>query len=108
MTTLQLDQQDGQTKQTPPAEAREITCIYCCDLLSLAMAQAPANSAWVTVMGNRNTIAVASLADVACVILAADTAFSDDCIAKAEDEGVTVYRTAAPIFETAKRIDLLL
>jgi len=37
---------------------------FCCDLLSIAMSKAPADSAWVTVMGNINTLAVAKLADV--------------------------------------------
>ena len=49
---------------------RDITVPFCCDLLSIAMGQAPSGSAWVTVMSNLNTLAVASLADVACVILA--------------------------------------
>ena len=43
---------------------------FCCDLLSIAMSKAPANSAWITVMGNVNTLAVAVLVDVACIILA--------------------------------------
>ena len=49
---------------------REITRIFCCDLLSIAMSKAPAGGVWVTVMGNRNTLAVASLTDTACIILA--------------------------------------
>ena len=49
---------------------REITKCFCCDLLSVAMGRAPAGCAWVTVMGNMNTLAVASLADAACVIMA--------------------------------------
>ena len=32
---------------------------YCCDLLSIAMGNAPATSAWCTVMSNMNTLAVA-------------------------------------------------
>ena len=39
--------------------SREVTGIFCCDLLSIAMGRAPSDSAWVTVMGNVNTIAVA-------------------------------------------------
>ena len=31
---------------------------YCCDLLSIAMGNAPAGSAWCTVMSNMNTLAV--------------------------------------------------
>ena len=49
---------------------RQITTPFCCDLLSIAMGRAPAGCAWVTVMANMNTLAVASLADAACIILA--------------------------------------
>ena len=47
-----------------------ITKVFCCDLLSIAMGKAPQGSAWVTVMANVNTLAVASLTDVACIIIA--------------------------------------
>ena len=40
--------------------SREVTGIFCCDLLSVAMGRAPSDSAWVTVMGNVNTIAAVS------------------------------------------------
>ena len=49
---------------------REVTGTYCCDLLSIAMSRAPEGCAWVTVMGNINTLAVAALTDAACIILA--------------------------------------
>ena len=39
------------------------------------MSKAPENGAWVTVMGNKNTLAVASLADVSCIILAEGITF---------------------------------
>ncbi len=39
--------------------SREISTVFCCDLLSIAMGRAPAGCAWVTVMGNMNTLAVA-------------------------------------------------
>ena len=53
---------------------RAITVPFCCDLLSIAMGRAPAGCAWVTVMGNMNTLAVATLADAACIIMAEGTA----------------------------------
>ena len=87
---------------------REITTPFCCDLLSVAMGKAPAGCAWVTVMGNMNTVAVATLADAACIVLAENAAIPEECIRKAADEGVAVYRCDEPIFETAKRIDALL
>lgn len=49
---------------------REITGGYAGDLLSWVMGRASEGDAWVTIMTNINVIAVASLADTACVILA--------------------------------------
>ena len=68
--------------------SRQVTGIFCCDLLSVAMGRAPSDSAWVTVMGNVNTIAVATLADVACVVLAEGAQPDDMCRARAEQQGV--------------------
>ena len=49
---------------------RELSRVFCCDLLSIAMGKAPADGVWVTVMGNRNTLAVPSLTATACIALA--------------------------------------
>lgn len=83
---------------------REITKPFCCDLLSIAMGRAPEGSAWVTVMGNMNTLAVASLADVACVILAEGAVLDDVADQKAKQQGITVLATEEPIFEAAQAI----
>ena len=108
MTVSQLDRLPGLVRLSGPEEDREIRRVYCCDLLSLAMARAPEGCAWVTVMGNMNTVAVATLAEAACIVLAENTAIPEACIQKAAAEGVAVYRSDEPIFETAKRIDALL
>ena len=79
---------------------------FCCDLLSVAMARAPEDSIWVTVMGNRNVIAVASLADVACVVLAEGYAYDEDAIAAAQGK-VTLLRSPDPIYETTLRLGQL-
>ncbi len=88
--------------------SREVTGIFCCDLLSIAMGRAPSDSAWVTVMGNVNTIAVATLADVACVILAEGAQPDDMCRTRAGQQGVTVLATEEPIFEAALKVHGLL
>ena len=49
---------------------RDISKVFCCDLLSIAMGRAPMDGAWVTVMANMNTLAVAALTDTSCIILA--------------------------------------
>lgn len=83
---------------------REITKPFCCDLLSIAMGRAPEGGAWVTVMGNMNTLAVASLADVACVILAEGAVLDDVAAQKARQQGITVLATEEPVFEAALTI----
>lgn len=80
---------------------REITKPFCCDLLSIAMGRAPEGSAWVTVMGNMNTLAVASLADVACVIMAEGAVLDDAAAQKARQQEITVLATEEPIFDAA-------
>lgn len=80
---------------------REISLPYCCDLLSVAMANMPAGAAWVTVMGNVNTLAVATLTDAACIILAGGTSLDELGLKKVTEQGITVFRTELPIFEAA-------
>lgn len=83
---------------------REIGKVFCCDLLSIAMGKAPADCAWVTVMGNINTLAVATLADAAVVILAENAQLDANAAAKAAQQGVTVLATEMPIFDAALQI----
>jgi len=80
---------------------REISGTYCCDLLSIAMGRMPAGSAWVTVMSNINTLAVAALADASCVILAEGCHLDTAGVAKAKEQGITVFETELPVFDAA-------
>ena len=82
---------------------RALEKVFCCDLLSIAMAKAPEDSAWVTVMSNRNVIAVATLADVSCVVLAEGYSYDDDAIEAAKGK-VTLLKTDLPIYEAAVKI----
>ncbi len=82
----------------------EITKPFCCDLLSIAMSKAPEGSVWVTVMGNMNTIAVASLTDVSCIILAENSQLDDPSTQKAINEGITILKTEMPIFDAALKV----
>ena len=74
---------------------------YCCDLLSIAMTKVPEGAAWVTVMSNINTLAVASLTEAACVIVAENAATDSDFIEKAKAQGITVFHTEQPVFDAA-------
>lgn len=80
---------------------QEISRPFCCDLLSICMSKTPEGAAWVTVMGNINTLAVLSLTDAACIILAEDAAFDQQALVKAKQEEITVLATDMPVFEAA-------
>ena len=73
---------------------RNISGLFCCDLLSIAMSKAPEDSVWVTVMGNINTLAVAALCDVGCIVLAEGIS----------QQHITVLSTDMPIFDAALKV----
>ena len=79
--------------------SREVTGGYCGDLLSWVMGRAREGDAWVTVMGNVNAVAVAVLADTACIILADSSALDDDAKSRALQQEVTVLRSDKNQFE---------
>ena len=82
----------------------EITEVYCCDLLSFAMSKAPEGSAWLTVMNNVNVVAVASLADVACIIMAEGALPDASAIAKANEHSIPILTTKEPAFHIGRQI----
>ncbi|MBN7772068.1 hypothetical protein [Clostridium aminobutyricum] len=89
----------------PQQSIREV---FCCDLLSIAMGRAPADSVWVTVMSNINTLAVASLTDVACIVFAEGSTLDESTLQKAKVQGITIFYTDLPIFEAALAVHQLL
>ena len=81
-----------------------ITDVFCCDLLSIAMSRGIEGAAWVTVMGNVNTLAVLSLTDMSCIVLAEGTNLDQAAKAKAIEQNITVLRTEDPEFKAGLRI----
>jgi len=59
----------------------------------------------VTVMANLNTVAVAVLCDLACVVVAEGMAIDETVTARAEQQGVVLLATEKPVYETARAID---
>ncbi len=98
---FQLDAKGNDTSRT-------IESIFCCDLLSIAMSKAPAGSAWITVMANVNTLAVASLAEIAVIVLAEGVSLDEDTKERALTQGITVLSTKEPVYYAAKKIDQMI
>ena len=78
--------------------------VYCCDLLSMVMGRAPAGCAWVTVMGNVNTVAVASLAEISMVVFADGVKPDDTTVLRARQNGINIYLSDKDVFTTALEI----
>ena len=91
-----------------PEPQREINGVYIGDLLSWVMGRAKADDAWITIMSNINVVAVASLADVSCVILAEGVLLDEATLTAANDKGINVLKTELPIYETAKILSELI
>ena len=83
---------------------RLVSGAYCCDLLSVAMSKGKENAAWVTVMSNVNTVAVCTLVDMSCIVLADGSSVDEAMLEKAKEHNVCVMRSKLPVFETAKEI----
>ena len=84
-----------------PDGERKIDGVYIGDLLSWVMGRAQADNAWITIMSNVNVIAVASLADTSCVILAEGVELPQELVETARDKDVNVLCSSQPIYETA-------
>ena len=91
-----------------PDGDREIDGVYIGDLLSWVMGRAQMDNAWITIMTNVNVIAVASLADTSCVILAEGVEMPDDLVATAKEKEINVLRNSEPIYETALKLASLI
>ena len=78
MTVNELAQNGFKAVVLPDGD-RLISGVYIGDLLSWVMGRANSGDAWLTIMSNMNIIAVASLADVACIILAEGVALRYRC-----------------------------
>lgn len=79
----------------------EVSSAYVCDLLSWVMAKGAKGTAWVTVMNHLNVIAVATLLDMACVIIPEGIKMEEATLQKAEEEGVPVLSCGKTSFEIA-------
>ncbi len=87
-----------------PHPEREITGGYAGDLLSFVMGNAGEGQAWVTIMSNINVVAVATLCDISCVILAQGVVLAGEELQTAKEKGVNVLSSPLPAFELCCKI----
>ena len=105
MNVQQLAEKLGWKQLTDCSGAdREIGGCYCGDLLSWVMGRAKADDVWLTVMGNINAIAVATLADVSAIVLVESAALDAEALMRANQQEVAIYATELPAYETALQV----
>ena len=105
MNIRELIELTGAKDMTPEASREtEVTCGYTCDLLSWVMAHGKAGMAWITVQTHMNVIAVASLMEMAAVIIPEDIEMEAPSLEKAKDEGISVLQTKLTAFDICARL----
>lgn len=94
MTVKEFVQRSGYKILTCPekADKKEITGVYSCDLLSMAMARINDGNLWITVHTNINIVAVACLTNTSCVVIPENIEVEDLTIDKAKEKGVILVQ----------------
>lgn len=87
---------------------REISGCYCGDLLSWVMSRANEGDVWLTVMGNINSVGVAVLADVACIVLTENATLDEDALKRAMQNDVIILQTDKNSYQMAAAISKLI
>ena len=85
-------------------EDKEVLCGYTCDLLSWVMAHGCEGMALITVQTHMNVVAVAALAEMACVILPENIDMPESILEKATDEGLRVLKSPLSAYTICGRM----
>ena len=104
MTVYELSQNSQFNVLCLPEPEREINGVYIGDLLSWVMGKAQYDNVWITIMSNINVIAVASLSDVSCVLLAEDVTLDDDLLSTAKQKGINILSTPMSAYDAAIKL----
>ena len=104
MTVRELGQTEGFSEISLPDGEREIKGVYIGDLLSWVMGRCESGDAWLTIMSNVNILAVATLSDVATIILTEGVSLTDDIIATAKEKGINILCTELSSYQCACRL----
>ena len=104
MTVYDLSKNSQFNVLTMPEPERQIDGVYIGDLLSWVMGRAQCDNVWITIMSNINVIAVASLSDVSCVLLAEDVTLDNEVLETAKAKGVNILSTPLAAYEAALKV----
>ncbi len=81
---------------------REVSGCYIGDLLSLAMSKVQSANVWVTIQTNINIVAVASLADAGCIIIADGFEPEENTLQKAKIQDAVILGCSLSAYDIVK------
>jgi hypothetical protein len=84
--------------------SNEVTGGYASDLLSDVIAHGSAGDVWVTLQVHQNVVAVASMKELAGIVLVGGREPEEDTLQKAEKEGIPIAVSRLPAFELIGRL----
>lgn len=99
MTVSELAVNMGLETLSLPHPDREVTSAYAGDLLSWVMGRAEDGCVWATIMTNVNVVAVATLVDMATIVVCEGCEIPDEVMSAAKDKQVNLLRSPLPIYE---------
>lgn len=77
---------------------------YVSDLLSDVMGNADAGEIWMTLQTHKNVMAIASLKDLAAILLVAGNQPDEDTARQSESEGIPILGTSLSAFDMTGKI----
>ena len=104
MTVKALADQLGCKILCMPSPDKEICGTYIGDLLSWVMGNAEQGNVWITIMSNINTVAVATLVDATCILLAEDVMPDEELLQVASAKGVNILSTPLSAYKAAIKL----
>jgi len=87
---------------------REVTGAYVSDLLSDVMGNAREGQIWITLQVHQNVMAIASLKDLAAVILVKDFQANENTIQHSNEEQIPILSSSLSTFDIAGKLYALL
>lgn len=83
---------------------KKVKGCYIGDLLSLAMSKVQMDYVWITIQTNVNIVAVASLADAGCIILADGCVPDEKTVERAKEQEIIILGSEMSAYELAVKL----
>ena len=83
---------------------KDVEGCYVSDLLSDVMGNAEMNNIWITLQTHKSVMAIASLKELAAVILVKGLSASDDTLEQSNEEGIPFLSSDEETFDVAGKI----